>query len=406
MIDCIIVGSGPAGLMAANVLQQKGLSYLLIEKNQRVGRKLLITGGTRCNVTNIFNPSEFIDKLKIKNKRFLYSTLSNYGTKEVKAFFEDKGVELALEKDYQYFPKSSKSDDIIAALTKEINLKNIKFDTNVETIIRTNEGYLVKTKKEEYQAYNVIIATGSKSYPKTGSTGDGFLWAENFNHKTIPFYPAETHIYSEYIKRNKGYLQGISLKNSEVKINGKKKTYNGGLIFTHYGLSGPLIQDISELLYFDLLQGRVELSIRVSTASKEVIGDMLNKKENQNKKVIRILEKLTIKRIAKFIILNLGFKEEKLGSSTSNYEKQQILEQLLQFKVEIDKVESIENSYVNGGGISTNEIIPSTMESKINKGLYFVGEVLNVHGPIGGFNITIALSTGYTAAKNVTRREK
>lgn len=403
MIDCIIIGSGPAGLMAANVLEKGKINYLLIEKNATVGRKLFITGGTRCNVTNKYGVTEFIEQLKIKNRRFLYSTLSSFGTKEVKEFFESKAVELSLEKDYQYFPKSSKSQDIINALLEDINLKNIKLNTKVESINMMQQGYIVKTKKQEYHVKNIIIATGSKSYPKTGSTGDGVIWAREFNHSIIPFYPAETHVYSSFVKRNKEYLQGISLKDCFLNINGQKKTHSGGLIFTHFGISGPLIQDISELLYFDLLKGKVELNIKLTTYSENEIVQLFDNKENQSKRVIRILEKLTIKRLARFLLINLGFKDDKVVASISKQEKQLILDKLLKFDVLIDRVESIENSFVNGGGISTNEINPATMESKLNKGMYFVGETLNVHGPIGGFNITIALSTGYSAASNIGR---
>ncbi len=401
MIDCIIIGSGPAGLMAANVLEQNQAKYLLIEKNHQTGRKLAISGGTRCNVTNKYSPSEFIDKLKIKNKRFLYSTLTNFGTKETVAFFENQGVSLTLEKGYQYFPKSSKSQDIIDALTKNLNMSNFLFDTKVEEIVKQDNGYLVKTLKATYFTINVIIATGSKSFPKTGSTGDGFQWGKLFNHQTVPFYPAETHIYCEEVKQYKKYLQGISLPNCEVHINNQKKMYSGGLIFTHYGLSGPVIQDISELLYFALKKGKAALKIKVTDYAKEIILATLNKQENQPKKILKVLEKLTIKRLARYLLLKLDFKEDKLVSSLSNYEKQLLLNELWQFEIQVDRVENIENAFVNGGGISTNEINPKTLESKLNNGMYFVGEVLDVHGPIGGFNITMALSTGYTAAKNI-----
>jgi len=402
--DCIIIGSGPSGLMAANILEESDLKYMVIEKNHYAGRKLAISGGTRCNVTNNFSPSEFINNLKIKNKRFLFSTLNNFGTKEIVTFFENKGVILSLEKTYQYFPKSSKSQDIINALTKELNLENFSFDSKVEIIEKISDGYIVKTNQKSFKTKTVIIATGSKSYPKTGSTGDGYLWGKTFNHETIPFYPAETHVYSEVVKKNKKALQGISLNECEVKINHKKTLYKGGLIFTHFGLSGPVIQDISELLYFELLKGKTIITIKLTPHSKTTILTMLDKKENQNKRIIRIIEKLTIKRLAKYLLMTLSIADDKLISSLSNKEKQLIVTTLLQFEIPIDSVEKIENAYVNGGGISTNEIDPKTMESKLNKGMYFIGELLNVHGPIGGYNITIALSTGYTAANHIKRR--
>lgn len=403
MINCIIIGSGPAGLMAANVLEANKVNYILIDKNHAVGRKLLITGGTRCNVTNIFEVDEFINQLKIKNKRFLYSTLSSFGTKEVKEFFTTHGVDLKLEKAYQLFPKSSKSGDIVNALMENINRENLLLSTNVDNIEKTKNGYKVETNTKDYLSKNLIIATGSKSYPKTGSTGDGVIWGEELGHKIIPFYPAETHVYSQFVKKNKEFLQGISIQECELNVNSKKKIYKGDLIFTHFGLSGPLVQDISELLYFETLKGKVELNIKLTKYSEHEINQLFESKENQSKRVIRLLEKLTIKRLAKYILSSLNFEDDKLVASISKNDKQLIFNALLKFNVLIDRVESIENAFVNGGGISTNEINPATMESKINEGLYFIGETLNVHGPIGGFNITIALSTGYTAANNIRR---
>ena len=184
----------------------------------------------------------------------------------------------------------------------------------------------------------------------------------------------------------------------EVKINNSKKIYYGGLIFTHFGISGPVIQNISELIYLELLKSEVELRIKLSEYSEEEISALFEEKENQNKRVIRLLEKLTIKRLAKYILACLNHKDDKLVASISKIEKQQIIDMLLRYSVKIDHVETIENAFVNGGGINTNEINPTTLESKINTGLFFIGETLNVHGPIGRFNITIALSTGYSAA--------
>lgn len=389
--------------MAANVLEKNKVNYVLLEKNSSPGKKLLITGGTRCNVTNKYSVREFIEQLKIKNRRFLYSTLSNFGSKEVKEYFNSLGVELSLEKDYQYFPKSSKSSDILNALLYNINDRKIKYNTIVTNVEKHEDTYIIKTNRQQFITKNLIIATGSKSFPKTGSTGDGVVWGEKLGHTFIPFYPAETHVYSRFIKSNKEFLQGISISNCEVRINNIKKTYKGGLIFTHFGLSGPVIQNISELIYLELLKGKVELNLKLTEFTETGIVALFNKKENQNKRVIRLLEKLTIKRIAKYVLINLNLEEDKLVASISNSEKQQIIDMLLRYSAIVDKVETIENAFVNGGGINTDEINPTTMESKINKGLFFVGETLNVHGPIGGFNITIALSTGYLAANNVRR---
>jgi len=401
--DVIIIGAGPSGLMAANIFEKRGLEYLIFDKNKAAGRKLLITGGTRCNVTNIFNPKEFIDHLKIKHKRFLFSSLNSFGTKEIKEFFEDKGVQLNLEKEYQYFPKSSKSSDILDALLEDIDYKKLILNTTVKDITYEDNHYIVETISKDYKAKNVIISTGSKSYPKTGSTGDGLLFGKNLGHNFAPFYPAETHVYSDFVKKNKNDLQGLSLLHSEIQIEGNKKIYSGGLLFTHFGLSGPLIQNISELIYLDKLSKDTNLLIKLTDKNESQITELFHLKENQKARVIRILEKLTIKRLAKFILNHLQIDETKLVASTSKKQLQLIIDSLLHFTIPITKVESISNAFVNGGGILTNEINPSTMESKIKEGLYFTGEVLDLHGPIGGFNITIALSTGYTAASNIRR---
>jgi len=401
MIKCIIIGSGPAGLMAASVLEKNSVNYLLFDKNKSLGRKLLITGGTRCNVTNKYPVKEFIEKLKIKNRRFLYSTLSSFGTHEIKNFFEDKGVILSLEKDYQYFPKSSKSSDILYALTSNLNIKNILLETEIINIIKEDNHYTVETKTKEYQTQNIIISTGSKSYPKTGSTGDGINFAKKFGHNYIPFYPAETNVYSNSVKSNKEFLQGISLSNCNVQIKNLKKTHKGDLIFTHFGLGGPVIQNISELIYFELKKGETKIYISTTKNTKEEILELFSNIENQKVRVIRLIEKLTIKRLAKYIMIQLNIDDSLQVANLSKDNKNKIIEKLLRFDIVINNVESISNSFVNGGGVDTFEINPSTMESKISKGLYFAGEVLNLHGPIGGFNITIALSTGYTAAKSI-----
>ncbi len=403
--DCVVIGSGPAGLMAANILEKNNLNYLLLDKNNFAGRKLLITGGKRCNVTNIYNPKEFIDELKFKHRRFLYSTLSKYGTQEILEFFNENNVELALEKKYQYFPKSSKSSDILNALLENIDQRKILLNTTVTDITKENNSFIIETNQKDYITRNVILATGSKSYPKTGSTGDGIIFSKNLGHSFTPFYPAETHVYSEQVKKDKEFLQGISLLDCEVTIKGEKKAYSGGVIFTHFGLSGPLIQNISELIYFNLQNNETELLIRLTTKNITEILEYFEAKENQKARVIRIVEKLTIKRLARFILKISNIDETKLVANISKKEKQTLIENLLRFTVKIDRVENISNSFVNGGGIKTSEVNPKTMESKLVDGLFFAGELLDIHGPIGGFNITMALSTGYTAASSIRRKD-
>lgn len=395
--DLIIVGGGPAGLMAANVAQQRNLNFLILESNKTLGKKLLITGGSRCNVTNRFDVREFIDKLLIKNKRFLYSTLKSFGTSEVKSFFEKKGVELMLENDIKYFPKSSKSRDILNALTKDIPDSRVKLNRKVFNITK-NDFFKVECETSTYNSKNILIATGSMSYPQTGSTGDGVSFAEKLGHKYIPFYPAETNVHSGFISSQKDSLQGISITNSTLKIIGHKQKYQGDFIFTHFGLGGPVIQTASEFIFHSLKEGNNIIEVSLTEKSEEELKKLMQEESNMH--ILKFLDSILIKRLSRFILKFLKIENNKI-QELSKKQKNLIIDSVRNFKIKIDRVEDKEKSYVNGGGVITDEINPRTMESKIVKGLYFAGEVSDLHGPIGGFNITIAMSMGYTAASNI-----
>jgi len=395
--DLIIIGGGPAGLMAANVAQQRNLRYLIIDSNNTLGKKLLITGGSRCNVTNRYDVREFIDKLLIKNKRFLYSTLKNFGTNEVIAFLKSKGVELVLENDIKYFPKSSKSRDILNAMTSEIPKDCIKLDNKVVSITK-NETFTIRCKNSVYTSKNVLISTGSKSYPQTGSTGDGALFAELLGHNVIPFYPAETNVHSGFISSQKEFLQGISISNSTLKIRGEKQKYHGDFIFTHFGLGGPVIQTASEFIYHSMKTGNNVIELSLTQKTEEELKMLFS--TSKNLMIQKLLESILIKRLARFLMKYLKIENIKI----QELNKKQIIiiiNTLKHFAIKIDRVEEKERSYVNGGGVTTDEINPKTMESKLIKGLYFAGEVTDIHGPIGGFNITIAMSMGCTAIKSI-----
>lgn len=395
--DVIIIGAGPAGLMAANVANERQLDYLILDSNPLPGKKLLITGGTRCNVTNPYDVRVFIDKLYKKNKRFLYSTLKNFGSEEVKSFFEDRNVPLTLENNMKYFPKSSKSKDILNALLLGIDKEKMLLNETVKSIDKKTQ-FEIKTNSKNFSSRNIVLATGSKSYPATGSKGDGGTFASKLGHQVIDFYPAETNVHSGLVSSNREFLQGIAISNSQLRIKGTKYKFEGDFIFTHFGLGGPVVQTASEYIYHSIENGLNEITLSLTTHTEEELVKLFS--ANENVLLQKFLESILIKRLARYIMKHSKLHNIKI-SELSKKQILKIIQTLKAFEIKIDRVEDREKSFVNGGGITTDEINPKTMESKIIKGLYFAGETMDIHGPIGGFNITIALSSGFTALTNM-----
>src|SRR5690554_1848155 len=223
--DVIIIGGGPAGLMAANIFEQQNINYLLLEKNEKLGKKLLMTGGRRCNVTNRYDVKEFIDNLTIPLKKFLYGTLSKFGPMEVIHFFKQKGLNLVLENNFKYFPETGKSSSVLEALQSNIKAKNVLCKQSVKTLEKSEYGFLVKTNQNKFQTKNVVVATGSNSFPSMGSNGDGLNFAKYLGILSKPFTPAETVVYAKEISEDYSMLQGVSIKGTKVTIKGTKIKY-------------------------------------------------------------------------------------------------------------------------------------------------------------------------------------
>lgn len=400
--DVIVIGGGPSGLMVCNVLEKNNINYILLEKNEKVGKKLLISGGRRCNITNNLSTRNFILALNLKHKKFLYNALNSFGSKQVRDFFKEKGLNLILEDNFKYFPETKKSQSVLDALLKDLDQNKLILNQNVNTIDKIDSSYFVKTKDQEYHAKNVVIATGSNSYPTTGSSGDGLKFAKNLGVSYTPFTPAETTLYADEVVEKYNDLQGAAIENTTVIINEINKTYTGDLLFTHFGLSGPVILHASEDVYTALLEGKVTISFSLIKESHEEMEKMFDKARKENTTVIKVLEKVTTKRLANKILSILSI-ENKNTNEIGKKDITKIINKLKHFTIKIDKVQTKELAFVNAGGILTKELNPKTMEVKEKKGLYFVGETVNLHGPIGGFNITIALATGYICGKNIVR---
>jgi predicted Rossmann fold flavoprotein len=397
--DAIIIGGGPAGLMAANQFEKNNINYLLLEKNEKCGKKLLLTGGKRCNVTNRLPIKDFIDTLTFKHKRFLYPALKTFGRDDVISFFKIRDLEFVLENNFKYFPKTEKSLSVLEALTQDLNDKRIRFHQSVKEIHKENDHYKLITKDNTYLAKHVIIATGSNSFPSTGSSGDGLVFAKHLGIHYFDFTPAETHVYSNQIKENFKSLQGVSLSKAKIKIKQLKITYQGDLLFTHFGLSGPVIMHLAEFIHQDIQENKSSIvEIPFIDLNQEQLFEIL---QSQNQKLLhKVLETYTTKRIVEVLLNYLNIDSKKI-IELKKKDLYLICKTFTAFEVIIDRVEDKEKSYVNKGGIDTKALDPKSMEVKQYKGLYFIGEVTDLHGPIGGYNITIALSTGYLASKDI-----
>lgn len=399
--DAIIIGGGPAGLMASNVCEHDKINYLLLEKNEKPGKKLLISGGKRCNVTNNLSIDDFISSLNLKHKKFLYHALKDFGPNQIIDFFRDRGLNLVLEDNLKYFPETQQSSSVLEALLKDLNPNRIKTNHSVKRIDMDDELFTIHTVHEIFQAKHVVIATGSNSYPTTGSSGDGLEFARYLGIDSIPFTPAETHIFSDEIVKKYKDLQGVSINFTKVKINGTNLSYQGGLLFTHFGLSGPAILHASEDIYQALLNDKGSISFSLIEYSREELIQLIDKAKENKMHILKFLESITTKRLAQKMIDLAGI-ENKSIIEIAKKDINHIIENLTNFTVSIDKVQSRDLAFINAGGISTKELDPKSMEVKHIKRLYFIGETVDLHGPIGGFNVTIALSTGHICAKHIT----
>ena len=413
----IVVGGGPAGMIAAITAAENGNDVTIIEKMPSFGRKLLITGKGRCNITSSLYMSEFI-KNTPGNGRFLYSAFQNYTNKDIIEFLKRQGLEVKEERGNRIFPVTDKSIDVLNCFKKRIDELKIKYklDTRVEKIlVRDSEVLGVRTNKEIIQTDKIILATGGKSYPLTGSTGDGYKIAKDLGHTITPIKPSLVPL-EVYEKEECKRLQGLSLRNVGIRIidsERNKLIYEdfGEMLFTHFGISGPIILSGSAHLarYKDidylLKKGYVNLSIDLKPAlTEEQLDDRILRdfKEFKNKQFKHSLDKLLPQKLIPLIIELSGIDENKRVNEITKTERKRLGQLLKCFTITIKAFRPVEEAIITSGGINVREINPKTMESKIIKGLYFAGEIIDVDAYTGGFNLQIAYSTGYTAGISVS----
>lgn len=413
MSHVIVVGGGAAGMFVAIAAAKNGHQVTLYEKNEKLGKKIFITGKGRCNITNAADMEELFDAV-VTNSKFLYSSFYGYTNQNVIDFFEDAGVPVKIERGNRVFPISDHSSDVIRALEREMKKVGVKVCLNTEVkSVEAEKGKFNKVvlKDTTIQAADAcIVATGGLSYRSTGSTGDGFRFAENVGHKVTQCFPSLVPMETKepWICE----LQGLSLRNVEAKIlDGKKELYKdfGEMLFTHFGVSGPLIISASSYVgkkFMDKNGQKKELTLEIDLKpalteeqlDQRVLRDF---EENHNRQFKNAITKLFPTKLIPVMLELGGIDPEKKVNSIEKEERKQFVHLIKHFRMTLTGLRGYLEAIITKGGVNVKEIDPGTMESKLVKGLYFAGEVLDLDALTGGFNLQIAWSTGYAAGNAI-----
>ena len=413
MSHVIVVGGGAAGMFAAIAAAKNGHQVTLYEKNEKLGKKIFITGKGRCNITNAADMEELFDAV-VTNSKFLYSSFYGYTNQNVIDFFEDAGVPVKIERGNRVFPISDHSSDVIRALEREMKKVGVKVCLNTEVkSVETEKGRFNKVVLKDTTTQTAdacIVATGGLSYRSTGSTGDGFRFAENVGHKVTQCFPSLVPMETKepWICE----LQGLSLRNVEAKIlDGKKELYKdfGEMLFTHFGVSGPLIISASSYVgkkFMDKNGQKKELTLEIDLKpalteeqlDQRVLRDF---EENHNRQFKNAITKLFPTKLIPVMLELGGIDPEKKVNSIEKEERKQFVHLIKHFRMTLTGLRDYPEAIITKGGVNVKEIDPGTMESKLVKGLYFAGEVLDLDALTGGFNLQIAWSTGYAAGNAI-----
>lgn len=409
----VIIGAGAAGLSAA-CSADKNNEIILLDKNEKIGKKIYITGKGRCNITNNCSDESFFENI-ITNPKFLTSCYKSFNCNNTINFFENSGLKLKTERGNRVFPESDKSSDIIKIFAKKIIENNVKLclnekvtdivfsDNSIKEILTNKE--IIKISSED----KVIIATGGKSYPQTGSTGDGYKFALKAGHNIVALKPALVAIILNYTKKYN--TQGLSLKNVTISLKNSEgqiiaKEF-GEMLFTEDGISGPAVLSFSSKINkFDLKYYHIEIDLKPALTIEKLDMRLIREFDsNKNKNLKHVLYNLAPKAMAPIISDNANINENKKINEITKIERLKIVQAVKGLKFKIKSLAPIETGIITSGGVNVNEINPKTMESKIIKNLYFCGEIIDVDALTGGFNLQIALSTGFAAGKAASEKK-
>lgn len=413
MYDVIIIGGGPSGLMASIAAASRNQKVLLIEKGKKLGKKLIISGGGRCNVTNRLSLDEIVKNIP-GNGRFLHSPFSVFNNEDIISFFEGLGVALKEEDHGRMFPVSNRAQDVADAMFREMDRLGVTvmLDSPVKKLLMTNEkitGVRLHS-GEEYAAHAIVVAVGGKAVPQTGSTGDGYPWAEKAGHTVTDLYPTEVPLLSKETFIVSRDLQGLALRDVAVSVLNKKGkflvTHQMDMLFTHFGLSGPAVLRCSQYVVKEMkktLGAPVHMQINsmpeenVESAFQLLVKMM---KDEPKKSVKNVWKSLAQERWLLFLLQRAGIDPALTAPELANDKVRAMASQLTAFTMEVTGTQPIEKAFVTGGGVSIKEIEPRTMASRKKPGLYFCGEIIDIHGYTGGYNITSALVTGNVAGRS------
>lgn len=408
MSKVIVIGGGPAGMMAAYAASCQGHAVTVLEQNEKLGKKLFITGKGRCNITNAGDMDNLFANV-MSNRKFLYSAFYTFDNEQVLSFFENQGLRTKVERGNRVFPLSDHSSDVIAALSRALKLQNvdIRLHTKVQSLLIRDEAAcgVVLSDGKTVEADDVIVATGGISYPSTGSTGDGYRMAEESGHALVECTPSlvpfETK--EDWVKD----LQGLSLRNVTVSIyHGKKKLYEdfGEMLFTHFGVSGPLVLSASGMI--KPVQFKQELCMYIDL-KPALDAEQLDKRilrefdAAMNKQFKNVIGSLMPAKMIPVVIRLSGIDPDKKVNEVSREERQHLVQLLKRLPLTINGLRGWNEAIITKGGVSVKDINPSTMESKKVSHLFFCGEVLDLDALTGGYNLQIAWSTGYLAGISV-----
>lgn len=399
--DAIVIGGGPAGLFAAINLSGGSRSVLILEKNQKPGKKLLLTGGGQCNLTHTGDVSELL-KHYGDGAKFLRTALFSFSNTDLMHFFNKRSLKLITVEDGKVFPASKKAEDVLNVLLRECDKNGVEIECGapVKHVEKSDDGFYVFTDTKKYLSKNLIIATGGMSYPRTGSTGDGYAFAKHFGHTINQVRPALTPLYvKDFVLKD---LAGISFENLCFSLwrDGKKvREFSGDVLITHRGISGPGVLNNSKYVY----AGDVIKINFINTNPERFRADFAETvAKNGGLTVKSILRKYPIpRRLADKILQLAGIPDEMTCANLKKEYRKRLVEMLTEFPIEVEKPGDFNVAMITKGGISLREVKPNSMESRLVKGLYFAGEILDIDGDTGGYNLQAAFSTGYLAARSI-----